>query len=226
MKGDYNQLAISSFLIYLLVAFLIIQLPFVGKYFSVTHTLIHEIGHGFAAILCGGRLKKIHLFSTTEGFAYTSHKGRLSQLITALSGYIGTSAFSYFSIWLMSIGKYQILLYFYVGLLIFTLILWVRNVYGFIWVLSAILLFTWLVLEAPDSWMKPILLLLTCIILIESIRSAYTIMFLSIKRPSEAGDATSLAQITRIIPTYIWGVLFFAQSLYFAWESLKIVHIG
>ena len=62
---------------------------------------------------------------------------------------------------------------------------------------------------------------LVSIMFVESMTSAFGIMYLSFKIPTQAGDATSLAQLTYFIPAQVWGILFFGQSLYFGWVALK-----
>ncbi|MDE5055265.1 M50 family metallopeptidase [Niallia taxi] len=212
-----------SFFIYLVIAIIITSIPILGRYVSMVATLIHEIGHGLAAILCGGRLKQIHLYANTEGVALTTHTDWFSKFITSLAGYIFTSVFGLFSIWIISIGATKLLILIYLCFLVLTLLLWIRNFYGFIWIVSFSGLFLLLLIYADKFYIEHVLQLITCIILTESLKSAFIIMYLSFKQPQEAGDATSLKQITKLIPSFIWGLLFFVQSLYFGWQAILII---
>lgn len=212
-----------SFFIYLVIAVIITSIPIIGRYVSMVATLIHEIGHGLAAIVCGGRLKQIHLYSNTEGVALTTHTDWFSKFITSLAGYIFTSVFGLLSIWLIRIGVTKVLIIIYLCFLVLTLLLWIRNLYGFIWIISFTGLFLLLLIYANDFYIEQILQLLTCIIYTESIRSAFVIMYLSFKQPQAAGDATSLKEITKLIPAFIWGILFFVQSLYFGWKGIQLI---
>lgn len=212
-----------SFFIYLVIAVIITSIPILGRYVSMVATLIHEFGHGLAAILCGGRLKQIHLYANTEGVALTTHTDWFSKFLTSLAGYIFTSVFGLLSIWIISIGATKLLIFIYLCVLVLTLLLWIRNFYGFIWIISFAGLFLLLLIYANDFYIEHILLLLTCIIYIESIKSAFIIMYLSFKQPQEAGDTTSLKEITKLIPTCIWGILFFVQSLYFGWQGIQLI---
>ncbi|MDK8642436.1 MULTISPECIES: M50 family metallopeptidase [Niallia] len=212
-----------SFFIYVLIAVLITNVPLVGKYVSVIATLVHEIGHGIAAILCGGRLKQIHLYANTEGMALTTHTDWFSKFITTLAGYIFTSAFGLFSIWMISKDATKLLIFTYLAFLVLTLLLWIRNFYGFIWIISFGSLFLLLLVYSTDFYQEQIIYLITCIIFTESIKSACIIMYLSFKYPHDAGDATSLKEIIKVIPASIWGILFFVQSLYFGWQGIRLI---
>lgn len=212
-----------SFFVYLLIAILLTSIPILGKYVTIIATLIHEIGHGLAAILCGGRLKQIHLYANTEGIALTTHPDWFSRFITTLAGYIFTSVFGLLSIWIISIEATKLLIFIYLFFLILTLFLWIRNFYGFIWLITFGGLLLFLLIYANDFYIEHILHLITCIIYTESIKSAFIIMYLSFKQPQEAGDTTSLREITRLIPTYIWGIFFFVQSLYFGWQGIQLI---
>lgn len=212
-----------SFFIYLVIAVIITSIPIIGRYVSMVAILIHEIGHGLAAIVCGGRLKQIHLYANTEGVALTTHTDWFSKFITSLAGYIFTSVFGLLSIWLIRIGVTKVLIIIYLCFLVLTLLLWIRNLYGFIWIISFTGLFLLLLIYANDFYIEQILQLLTCIIYTESIRSAFVIMYLSFKQPQAAGDATSLKEITKLIPAFIWGILFFVQSLYFGWKGIQLI---
>ncbi|MCT2343379.1 M50 family metallopeptidase [Bacillales bacterium AN1005] len=214
-------MTLTSFLIYLLAAVVLLHIPILGKYVAVIQTLIHEIGHGVMAIICGGKVKKIHLFANTEGLAFTMHANWFSRFITTLSGYVFASAFSFFSIGMITIGAYRMLLFIYVGLCLTALVLWIRNLYGFIWIVCASSVFLWLSIYGSAMLKVHILQLLTCILFAESIKSAFTILYLSIKRPKRAGDATSLAEMTKIIPAFIWGLLFFCQAVFFSYLSVN-----
>lgn len=212
-----------SFFIYLVIAVIITSIPILGRYVSMVATLIHEIGHGLAAILCGGRLKQIHLYANTEGVALTTHTDWFSKFITSLAGYFFTSIFGLFSIWIISIGATKVLIIIYLCFLVFTLLLWIRNFYGFIWIISFSSLFLIFLIYADKFYIEHVLQFITCIILSESIKSAFIIMYLSFKQPQEAGDATILKEITKLIPAFIWGLLFFVQSLYFGWQAILII---
>jgi len=59
-------------------------------------TLIHELGHGTAAILTGGEFVRFEVFSNGAGLAYT--RGGIRPIIIA-AGYLGTAIFGATLLW-------------------------------------------------------------------------------------------------------------------------------
>lgn len=208
-------------LIFLILAIILTKLPIVGKYFGVANTLIHEVGHQLASILTFGKAHKIELFANTEGLAFSSHRFWIGRFITALAGYVFASFMACTFFVLIFKGRYDIIIYILLAILAVSLLFWVRNWYGFFWMITFIGGFVWLLWKADGPIVEYVILFLVSIIFIESITSAFEIMYLSFKTPSQAGDASSLFQLTRLIPAQAWGLVFFSQSLYFGWLAMK-----
>lgn len=211
----------TKILIFLIIGIILTKLPIVGKYFSVANTLIHEVGHQVASIVTFGKAHKIQLFSNTEGLAFSSHRFWIGKFITAAAGYVFASFMACTFFVLIFHGRFDIVIYILLTILGISLIFWVRNWYGFFWILTFTSGFVYLLLKGDGPIIEYSILFLTSIIFIASITSAFEIMYLSFTTPSQAGDATSLANLTRIVPPQIWGILFFAQSLYFGWYAMK-----
>ncbi|MEX3623722.1 M50 family metallopeptidase [Viridibacillus arvi] len=229
-----------TLLIFIIVAAIVSRLPIVGKYFSIINTLIHEIGHALMAIITGGKVDKIQLFANTEGTAWTSNRFWLGRVLTSAAGYVFSSfiAFAFlYSIsierfeycipieklgYCISIERYELILYTLVVFLVIGLLFWIRNLYGFFWMISFTAGFAYLIWKGNDVVTEYVLLFITATILVQSIYSAWEILYLSFKSPSDAGDATNLAKSTFIIPAQVWGIFFFLQSLYFGWLGLSL----
>jgi hypothetical protein len=211
----------TKLLLFLLIAIVLTKMPIAGKYFAVANTLIHEVGHQLASILTFGKPHKISLFSNTEGLAFSSHRFWLGKFITSLAGYVFSSFMACTFLFLISKGRYDIVIYIFLTILGVSMLFWVRNLYGFFWILTFSAGFVWLLWKANGPIIEYVVLLLVSIIFIESITSAFEVMYLSFKTPLQAGDATSLARHTFVIPAQIWGIFFFIQSLYFGWLGLK-----
>lgn len=92
--------------------------------------------------------------------------------------------------------------------------------YGFLWVLTVGAVFAGLFWLDNPVITENVLLFVTAIIFVESITSTVEILILSFKTPKDAGDATSLAKTTFLIPAQVWGILFVAQSLFVAWYGI------
>ena len=211
----------TKVVLFIILAIILTKLPIVGKYFAIVNTLIHEVGHQLASILTFGKAHKIQLFANTEGVAYSSHRFWIGKVVTALAGYVFSSFTAATFFVFIYKGRFDIIIYILVAILLISMILWIRNWYGFFWILTFSAGFVWLLWKAEGPIIEYVVLFLVSILFVESITSAFEIMSLSFKRPTQAGDATSLAQLTYLIPAQIWGIVFFAQSLYFGWLALK-----
>ncbi len=189
-------------------------IPGLGPYVSLFHTLIHETGHATMARLTGGRVRSISLFSNTEGVAQTSHTSWVGQVLTALAGYPFASLLSVLFIYALSAGFSAHAAAVLALLLLANLFLWVRNLIGWLWVLSVIGLLLVFYVYANPFYFELTLTVLSLILLIQAWVSAWVIFSLSVKRKQRAGDATILAEYTRV-PAVLWGSFFFIQASFF-----------
>ena len=118
-------------------------------------------------------------------------------------------------------GRYNLVIYIILAMLTISLFFWIRNWYGFFWILTFSGGCVWLLRNVESAIIENVVLFLVSILFVQSIKSAFEIMYLSFKRPDQAGDATSLAQLTYFIPAQLWGIVFFIQSIYFGWLAMK-----
>ncbi|WNS73549.1 M50 family metallopeptidase [Bacillus sp. DTU_2020_1000418_1_SI_GHA_SEK_038] len=209
-----------KFSLFIVIAIILTNIPFVGSYIRMINTLIHESGHAIIALL-GGKVHTISLFMNTEGVTYTSHTNWFGSFFTGIAGYVFSSFIAYLSFWFISRKQYKpliIILLLFVGL---NLVLWVRNVYGVFWLISFGALFILLLYKGSVSFVQNCLLIIASILLVESLTSSFTILMLSFIQPNAAGDATGLANTTMFIPAQLWGLFFFAQSISFLVAGLK-----
>jgi len=201
-------------LLWLLAGIAIVSIPVVGVYFRVLSTLFHEIGHGLMALIMGGGVRKIELSASTAGLATTTSRNWFSRVMILLAGYPFASMMAALSaLILSSYGTSKLLLF--IGLIaIISMVIWVRNIFGLIWIaaFSGITIFAYINADSKFSFLYAMFIVV--ILSIESVRSAVVILTLSFKSKKDAGDARDLAMITKI-PTLFWGFLFFLQSLFF-----------
>ena len=209
-------------IIFIVTAFLLLKLPIIGRYIAVINTLIHEVGHALASKLTFGEVDRIELFSNTEGTAWSSNRFWIGRVLTSLAGYPTASATGFLLLYLIYNQKYLYSLIILLGILIFGFVFWIRNLYGLFWVMSFSSLIIWIVIYDNAILTESILLLITSIIFVESITSAFTIFRLSITQPGNAGDATSMWKSIIFIPPQIWGFLFFLQSLFFGYLGVSL----
>lgn len=205
--------------IYLIVAYLISYVPWIGRYVTVINTLVHENGHAIAALLLKGKVYSIKLFMNTEGEAVTGQRGWFSSVVTAYAGYTCSSLVAYLCVHFLHRGHTVWILYGFIAIALVNLILWIRNLYGVVWLLSFVVLCGWTVYNGPLFLQTFVAYFLTAVMLTQSVSSAFQIFILSVVKRKEAGDATSLAHYTSI-PAMFWGALFLVQSLYVAYQAV------
>lgn len=206
--------------VYLLLAYLVTLVPVVGKYFSVLNTLFHEVGHGIFALLFRGNIRSISLFANTEGEIVTSSPFWLGRVVTSLAGYPFSSFTAFLCFYFIDKNLVEYVLYGFITITTFSLLLWIRNLYGLIWSISFIALCGYLIWNGNRSIQTHFTFFLSAIILTQSVATAFAILKLSLVHPKQAGDATNLANET-YIPAFIWGMVFFGQSLYVAYMIFK-----
>ncbi|MEH7106686.1 M50 family metallopeptidase [Bacillus sp. JJ1764] len=210
----------SKFFLFLILAFLLIHVPIIGNYIRVIDTLIHESGHAFMALL-GGNVQTISLFSNSEGATLSNQTTWIGSFFTSLAGYTFASFMAFLAFLLIGRRKQILLIDILLGFIFCNLIFWVRNPYGIFWLCSFAAGFLFLLIKGTRAFRDHLLLLIACILLADSLQSAYEVMYLSIFYPQAAGDAANLANLTKIVPTLAWGVLFFLQAVWFCYNGLK-----
>lgn len=211
----------KKIVLFIILAVILTQMPIIGKYFSIVNTLIHETGHSLIAIITGGEVQSISLFSNTEGATLSSYRFWIGGFLTSGAGYVFASFMAFLFMALIYKRKSKYVLSILLGILVIGLLFWVRNPFGLFWIITIIIGFLWILWKGSKRVLDYLALFITSLLLVESVTSAFEIMYLSFVSSSSAGDATNLAKMTYIIPTQLWGVLFFIQSLFFARLGLK-----
>lgn len=210
----------SKFFLFIVIAIFLVQFPVVGDYVRVLSTVIHESGHAFIALL-GGHIEKIALLSDSEGVTYGPESGKMEGIFCSMAGYICSSFMGFASFWLIRKNRYTLLIGILLGILFINLILWVRNPFGTIWIVTFAFGFLLLLIKGKQTVINHFLLLIASILLVDSIKSAFEIFEMSIMHPKFAGDASNLSILTSFIPAQAWGIFFFVQALLFPILSLK-----
>lgn len=186
------------------------------KYIVVLQTLVHEFGHALTAVLLGSKVKKIELFENTEGLTISVSKNKLASFFITISGYFFSSFFASACLFLYLKQETQLIAYALTAILLFSFLFWIRNGYGFLWSISWIAV----IIVAPWHAFSSFFIAVAVIVLVlESMRSAWVIFYLTIKDRKSAGDATSLQKQTGI-PAIAWGFIFFLQGILLISASL------
>lgn len=208
-------------IIVFIFAFVLTFVPYINKYLTLINTFFHESGHALTTLLTGGRNKSISLFKNGSGLAVSGTPSSFSRFFVLLSGYTSASATGYGLYFALSCGYVSLVFWFFSCLILINLIFWIRNWFGFAWLLSLLGVFSLLYFYAKPQIIETVLLFFAFVLIIESSKSAWAILKLSYKNPANAGDATYLRDLTKV-PALFWGVLFFVQGCFFA--GLSILH--
>ncbi|MDR1758672.1 MAG: M50 family metallopeptidase [Bacteroidales bacterium] len=199
---------------------LLTRLPVIGRFFNVINTAIHEFGHVFTALILDGEVIRVELWHNSAGITATRSKNLFLSALVSFMGYPFASSAAYFGCYLLSIG-YDLHLIAGLSLLFLVmLLLWIRNAFGIAWVVFFVIFNGWLIYQHSPMLMHYVALFYAAVLLGDSFMSAWVVLFLSIFRPTEAGDARNLQQITRV-PAVFWAIIF---VFYATWIVYKIVY--
>lgn len=210
----------QEIIVYVILAFVISYIPIFGRYVSMINTLVHENGHAIAALLLNGKVYSIKLFTNTGGEAITGQRGWFSNVVISYAGYTFSSLTAYVFFLLLNKGQTNMILYTLLFIAILNLILWIRNLYGAIWLSSFITLCGWTIYSGSNGLQTFLAYFFSAVLLTQSVSSSLQIFLLSIMQRKEAGDAASLARFTKV-PALFWGFLFFVQALYVAFIAIR-----
>ena len=189
------------------LALVLPRIPIIGKWFNLINTAIHELGHALMALVLEGSVKKIELFNDASGTTTTSTKTKFGSFLVAFIGYPFSSVVSYFIFYLLSVGYEKGVLIAISILFLFMLVLWIRNIYGAIWIIVFCAFNGYLIYINNVEYIQIVTLLYAVFIAVDALFSALTVLFLSVKQKDKAGDATLLKKITGV-PAFIWGLIF------------------
>ncbi len=182
------------------VAILLKQIPYLGIPFNWLESFFHELSHGIAALVSGGRIVQIQLFPNGAGLCTT--QGGFAWLI-AFSGYAGAVGWG---VLIYKIGqlKSSVSRYFsafLVLLLVVTCLLWVRDILTLFICLMLIALFTFSIKISHFNFLPVILKLFAIMVLLNSLSSP---LYLIDGRG--IGDGSALAELT-FIPEIVWIII-------------------
>lgn len=201
------------------LGFLFSRIPYAGIFFRTLNTLFHELGHALAAYLTSGKVLRIDLFSDTSGSTITQSGNKREQMFIALSGYFFTSFVFLLFLLLIRWQWEYVLNLLIVASFIVSLLFYVKNTFGVIWLISMLGAYFSLYYWVPQySWM--VVYVFTGVLWWESVYSSFIIFILSVRIGDNAGDAGNLSKLSSI-PSPFWGTLFIAQSLFFSYIAYQ-----
>ena len=202
------------FYLLLISSIILARLPYIGIYFRVINTLVHESGHAFAALITSGKLSRVEFFADTSGTATTVSKSKLSNFIISFAGYPVSSVVAYVFFRLIKFEHYDFVLYTIAFLATVNLVLFVRNKFGIFWLLTFGLIVAGIFYYNNYYIKYWSAVFFSCVILTDSVVSALILFKLSLRDGKKAGDASNLKSYTHI-PSFFWSLIFVAISFYF-----------
>jgi hypothetical protein len=214
-----NKEHITIFLVF--VGFVLTKIPYIGVYFKIANTLIHESGHAMMAFITNAQVLSVELFSDTSGTAVTKSKNKFGQFMISLAGYPFASAVAYIFFYLIKNDQSLLVLYFLAGFTTLNLIFFVRNKYGIFWLVTFLILLGLDFYFANDFVVFMSMTFIAGIILTESVYSTFELFVISLKDPKKSGDARNLATVAWL-PSAFWALVFIAQSCFFAYEVVLL----
>lgn len=189
------------------------HIPVIGKFFNVINTVLHEFGHALVALFFQGEVQKIEISGDTSGSTTTRMRSKFGNILVSLAGYPFAAAAAYLSFHLLNLNLQTAYIIGLSILFFFILILFVRNKYGWFWILSFCAINIAVIHFCDELVIDLVSLFYATTITTESVASAFILLYLSITQPDHAGDATNLKKFTGI-PALIWSLLFVAFSIF------------
>lgn len=203
-----------NFFIILFLALLIKQLPFISIPFNWLESYFHEISHGIAAILTGGSISRIQLFTNGSGLCTT--QGGMSFFIS-FAGYAGATIWGW-GIYKLASGHQRMALLFsslLLLLIIWSIVFWGRDPLTWFILGSLGLIFLLTIQLKKLHYIQRILQFLGILILLNSLSSPSYLL-----DGKHIGDGAALASMT-FIPEFIWVLIWFLIALFALYSLYK-----
>ncbi|VEU41953.1 unnamed protein product [Pseudo-nitzschia multistriata] len=165
--------------------------------FTIFSTWIHEFCHGMAAIIAGGSISKLQIFPDTSGLAYTSVNPNRRGFVSS-AGYQGT-AFIGFLLLIFRRTKRgpRTGTMIIACTMILTCILWIRNVFGVIFILAMGIAFAVLAWMLPSDHIRNLYIILAVTCSLNAITSVHNLFGSNnvVNGQSTSTDAHTMAEI-------------------------------
>jgi hypothetical protein len=214
MERRMNVSTTSLILIYLTAALAVSRLPVFRVYFSLCNTLIEKVIHVLAVVVTReGKANKIKLYKNGSGETTNIVNSKIQKVMIVFIGYTGTLLLAMGLFYLLSFNQFHFIIYFFIGLMVVSILLWIRNLFGILWALSFIVLLVLPVYFRNNFMIMHISIFLSSQILIQAIINAFHVIGQSFKSEGKPGALTKIAKI----PAIICGIALLGQSLYAAY---------
>ena len=179
----------------------------IGYPLILLSTVAHELGHGIAALLTGGRFDSLQIHADASGVAYTATSGRLASAIVSAGGLVGPAVVAG---GLFATGRHPRLARTALGLLGVGLlaadVLLVRNLFGFMFIgiLGGLALHTAVARTAETARFAVVFV---AVQLSLSVFSRADYLFTPVARTANGDMPSDVARMAEalLLPYWFWG---------------------
>lgn len=215
------------------------RLPF-GNYivypFTILATWFHEMGHGLTAMLTGGRFEKLIILPDGSGLAYNSTNvgdlvsNRIQGALIAVGGPMGPAIAG--AAFILASRRFQtarIALILLGGLMLLSVLIWVRSLFGFVAIGLWGLVILGLAFKGSRHWQAFAIQLLgvqACLSTWQQLDYLFSAGAV-ISGQAMPSDSSQIAQ-NLLLPYWFWGglmalvsALLLVGSLYFAYRPRR-----
>jgi hypothetical protein len=201
------------------ISLVINRLPYIGVFFRTLNTLLHESGHALMSILTSGEVVRIDINNDTSGIAQTKSSNKFKAFLTSFSGYPFAALCGSLFITMAINDQHKVVAFILLSIVLLNLMLFVRNLFGIIWlILFSALLVSFLV-YAEDQLLQFFILFISMIAATEAFSSTMVITFLGLANPRKAGDLTNM-QKSSGIPAAFWALVNCAAVLWVLYYTM------
>jgi hypothetical protein len=210
----------TPLLVGIVVVAALLSIPrFTWRWFGLFATLVHELGHAFAALLSGRVVNGIRIRRDHSGDAMTTGRGGFGTVLSGVFGYPAPAIVGAALLWSVFNG-YTALALLVGGIILVLTVLVIRNLFGVLVVLGSAGVAALLWFYATAEVQGHALLVLGVALLVGSVRGLATVVGVHTSRRAQlrTSDAYILYRRTGV-PSPVWLAIFtvlIAGSLVFA----------
>jgi len=183
--------------------------PFILYPFKLFTTWVHESSHALMTVLVGGRVTSIAIQPDTSGVTQSLvPTGRIARGLVASAGYLGAAVVGCLLIASLRVEKWgQVILLSLGALMLLTLVLWMRNLFG------AAIVLAWGVALITLAWKgvaNALRFFLSLLAIQVALNAVYDIRVLFLIDRGQ--DAATMAQLF-LLPSWMWATTWMLMSV-------------
>lgn len=181
------------------------------QYFGLFSTLVHELGHAFAAVLSGRVVHGIRIRRNHSGDALSSGRGLSGTVISGVLGYPAPAIVGAAQLWSVFHG-YTASALVVGGVVLLLTLLVIRNLFGAVVVLASVAVSAALWLWATSTVQSYALLVLGVALLVGSVRGLLTVVGVHLRRRDQLATSDAYLLYRRTgVPSVVWLLIFAAM---------------